>query len=80
MSPRVGRIKPYTVEEIRKASCVGCGRKSRHQWNCCANDNRWIPVCIECDVALNEMTLAFFRVPKRASLLATYRKRQARSA
>lgn len=73
---RVGRIRPYSQDEIRRAPCAGCGaRNSLHQWNCCANDNRWMPVCLDCDVALNEMALAFFRVKGRAALMMRYRRR-----
>jgi hypothetical protein len=71
-----GRIRPYTIEEFRKfVPCAGCGKRSVHQWSCCANYQRKIPVCLDCDIALNEMALAFFRAPGRVKLLANYRRR-----
>lgn len=79
---RIGRVKAYTVNEMRggKVRCAGCGRPAVHQWSCCANDHRFVAVCLECDFALNEMALAFFRVPGRAALMARYRRRERRGA
>lgn len=70
----IGRDKPYTRAEIRKVKCQ-CGKLSRYQWNCCALDNRWVALCKDCDLAMNEMVLAFFRVKGRAKLMDKYRKR-----
>jgi len=70
----IGRKKPYTERGIGRVRCV-CGKSAAYQWNCCAIDNRWVPVCTDCDVAMNEMVLAFFRVPNRADLMEIYRKR-----
>lgn len=80
MPRRVGRLRPYTVEEFqkKKVPCAGCGGRSVHQWSCCSNDHRKIPVCLDCDMALNEMALAFFRVPGRDRLMARYRRREMR--
>lgn len=68
----IGRKKPYTEAEIMRQRCP-CLRRASHQWNCCAIGNRWVPVCDDCDIGLNEMVLAFFRVPDRAALLTKYR-------
>jgi len=74
---RIGRKQPYTDDEIKGVACCGCGKlESVHQWNCCANDNRWMAVCLDCDIALNEMSLAFFRVPGREMLMHRYRRRE----
>lgn len=77
MTRRVGRKAPYTQAEIRQVKCR-CGKRGAFQWNCCANDNRWVAVCVDCDVALNEMALAFFRVPGREFLMARYRRKVGR--
>lgn len=69
-----GRKRPYTATEIASVKCR-CGGRGRFQWNCCANGNRWIAVCAACDIALNEMALAFFRVPDRVKLMARYRRK-----
>lgn len=71
----VGRKRPYTVGEIVKRQCITCGAQAKYQWQCCANGNRWLPVCRACDIALNEAALAVMRVPGRAVLLARYRRR-----
>ena len=73
---KVGRKKPYTNEEIAELPCVGCGQPAVHQWNCCANENRWMAICLNCDVALNEIFLAFIRMPGRHKTLKRYRDQQ----
>lgn len=70
-----GRKRPYTIAEIAQKRCVACGHQARYQWQCCANGNRWLPLCRQCDVALNEAALAIMRVPGRAKMLAAYRRR-----
>lgn len=75
----IGRRKPYTTIGIRRLRCQRCKRRRAvHQWNCCANDNRWVPICIECDIALNRLALRFMKIPGAARLLARY-ARQARA-
>lgn len=77
----VGRLRPYTVEEMKRGvTCAGCGGRAVHQWDCCANDHRKIPVCLDCDFALNEVALAFFRVKRRDRMMAKYRRRELRKA
>lgn len=70
----IGRAKPYTCEQMKRARCR-CGKRAAHQWSCCSLDHRYVAVCLDCDVALNETVLAFFRVPGRARILARYRRR-----
>lgn len=72
----VGRRKPYTAEGIKRVPCFRHPkRKALHQWNCCANGNRWIPICLECDVALNAAALRWFGVKNRAALMAAYKNK-----
>lgn len=69
-----GRRKPYTALGIARVHCFRHPtRKAVHQWNCCANGNRWIPICLQCDVDLNRMVLRWFRLPGRHALMAKYR-------
>ena len=70
-----GRSRAYTTEEIEKTSCCACTAKAVHQWKCCANGNRYLPICIDCDVDLNEMVLMLMRVPNRTRLMAAYRRK-----
>lgn len=69
-----GRKKPYTRLGIVRMKCQRCGDKAVFQWNCCANGNRWLPVCEACDIALNKMAMEFFRLPNRKQLLRRYEK------
>lgn len=68
----VGRRQPYTARGIGRVPCRRCGAPSFHQWQVCANGNRWLGVCVACDVALNRVALEFMRVPNAEALLATY--------
>ena len=72
---RVGRRKPYTAIGIRRLKCVRCGQRAEHQWDCCANGNRKVPVCLDCDVRLNAVVLAFMRIPGHARLMRVYRRK-----
>jgi hypothetical protein len=50
------RRKPYTEIGVRRLKCFRCGQRAEHQWNVCA-DGCHRPICVECDVALNELVL-----------------------
>lgn len=73
---RIGRRKPYTASGIRRLKCQRCGERAYAQWDCCANDNLKVPVCLDCDIELNRLALEFFRIPERVMLLAIYIDRQ----
>ena len=70
-----GRKKPYTEIGIQRVPCARCGKPSFHQWQACANNRRYVAVCIECDVTVNEVVLNFFKIAGRRSLLAQYKKK-----
>lgn len=70
----MGRKHRYSAIGIARRKCASCGKPARYQWNCCANGNRWVPVCGKCDVEMNEMFLRFVRHPFRGALMARYRK------
>lgn len=71
---RLGRKKPYTIIGISRIPCARCGERSDSQWQICANHNRYLGVCILCDVELNEVVLEFFGLSRRKSLMKAYRK------
>ncbi len=75
---RIGRAQPYTELEIRRQTCgvEGCTNKAKHQWQCCATGNRWIPVCAHHDVELNDLVLNWMGHPDRGALMRKYRKRE----
>ena len=62
------RCKPYTELGLSRVPCERCGAPSANQWQICATGNKWAGVCVKCDVALNEMVVAFMGLPK---ILAT---------
>jgi hypothetical protein len=70
-----GRKKPYTQIGISRVPCSRCAKPSRFQWQVCANDNRWLGVCTDCDIELNRVALDFMRVPNGEALLAAYEAR-----
>ena len=68
----IGRREPYTQIGIRRLKCQRCGKQAESQWQCCANGNRWLPVCERCDIDLNGAVLRFFKIKNRGPLLAQY--------
>lgn len=53
------RKEPYTENGIKRTKCFRCGGKASQQWNVCADNNIYRPICIECDIKLNELVLKF---------------------
>ena len=68
----IGRRKPYTEIGIGRKKCNRCGAPAVHQWNCCANGNRYVPLCLECDVELNRLAVEFMRLPGGKKLMRRY--------
>jgi hypothetical protein len=74
---RVGN--PYTSIGVRRLKCWRCRkRRAVHQWQICADGNRWRPICERCDVALNALVLRFMRDPDAARKAKRYGERVAR--
>jgi hypothetical protein len=69
----VGRRRPYTAIGIGRKKCCRCGEKAVYQWNCCANGNWWVPLCVKCDVAINRVMLRFMRHPNERLLMERYK-------
>ncbi len=69
---RSGRRKPYTEVGVRRKSCSRCGKPASTQWQCCANESRWSPLCAQCDVRLNEIAVRFMRLLGAETLLRRY--------
>ncbi len=67
-----GRRKPYTEIGIRRLNCQRCGEPAVHQWQVCANDNRYLPICLACDIDLNRVALDFMRVDNADELMERY--------
>ena len=72
---RHGRKEPYTVLELRKRTCVRCGRRPQQQWAACADDNVWRPMCNDCDILLNLLVLVFMGDPAAVAKVIAYQER-----
>jgi hypothetical protein len=60
---RNGRREPYTAIGIKRLPCVRCGGKAVHQWQICADNRLYRPMCLECDIALNRLVLEWIGDP-----------------
>lgn len=69
---RAGRKEPYTDRGIERMKCVRCGAKAMFQWNACADDNLWRPICLDCDIELNRMVLEWMGDADAAVKVARY--------
>jgi hypothetical protein len=72
------RRKPYTEAGIRRMPCFRCGQPAEYQWQVCADNNVYRPICAECDIALNTLVLMFMRDPDRDQKMKEYVKRVAK--
>jgi hypothetical protein len=70
----VERREPYTVVGIRRLACIRCGGAAEEQWQICADRNRFRPICLPCDVALNRLVLEFMRHPNVEDVMQRYTK------
>ncbi len=62
------RRKRYTRLGLLRVPCERCGAPSAYQWQICATGNKWAGVCAECDVALNEVVIAFMGLPQHLAV------------
>lgn len=72
---RAGSKEPYTMEEIEKLQCVRCGKPAVFQWNACADENLYRPLCPPCDITLNQLILKYMRDPKWEKKLFRYQRK-----
>lgn len=71
------RTTPYTSAGIKRVDCFRkCGRKASAQWRVCADHNIYRPLCTECDIELNRLTLDFMKYPDAEKVMAEYVLRQ----
>jgi hypothetical protein len=69
------RTQPYTAIGIRRVLCVRCGDPAVHQWQVCADGNHHRALCLECDIALNALVLAWANDPNAAAKMISYEAR-----
>ena len=68
------RKKPYTEIGIRRLKCFRCGGEPTQQWQICSDSNQYRPICIDCDVALNELVLKFMGIKDWKKKIKKYKK------
>lgn len=66
------RKKPYTEIGITRLKCIRCGNPAEVQWQICADNNNYRPLCLDCDIALNRVVLRFMRHPHREHMANEY--------
>jgi len=69
-----GRKKPYTEIGIERLPCFRCGHPAYHQWQICADNNLYRPLCLECDIALNKLVLEWFGFENVDKKIKTYKE------
>lgn len=72
--PRQGRRKPYTVRGIRTRYCYRCGDQAEYQWQACADNRLFRPLCVRCDVELNALVLRWMEDPDAEDKIRHYAK------
>lgn len=71
----MSRKKPYTQIGMLRLKCFRCGAPAVHQWQVCSDGNVYRPLCLACDIGLNDAALRYMRHPRRRQLIAAYRKK-----
>ena len=64
--------RPYAVYELSAVDCFRCGMPATTQWQVCADNNTYRPLCRSCDLDLNAMVLEWMGHPDQARLMARY--------
>lgn len=67
------RKTPYTEIGIKRLQCFRCGKQANQQWQICADDNQYRPICDECDIELNDLVIDFMGFTNSDELKRRYR-------
>ena len=70
------RKQPYTAAGIKRVPCVRCGSPAVHQWQVCADLNRYRALCLDCDIQLNRLVLTWAKDPAAPAKVLSYAKKQ----
>lgn len=73
-----GRKQPYTAIGVRRLKCVRCGAPAVHQWQICSDGNLYRPICMDCDIGLNELAMRYMFGLRRERALSEYRRKLVR--
>ena len=69
------RTKPYTQIGIKRLKCFRCNNKASFQWNICSDNNLFRPICLDCDIELNELVLKFMNFTDWKEKIEKYRRK-----
>jgi len=69
-----GRKRPYTAIGIKRCKCVRCGKPAHAEWQACADGRLHRPLCIQCDIELNEMVLKWIGFPDWEEKMRKYKE------
>jgi DTW domain-containing protein YfiP len=69
------RTKPYTAQGIKRKKCIRCGKQASYQWNICSLGKSYWPVCITCDILLNELVLDWLKWTDRKEIIKKYKEK-----
>jgi late competence protein required for DNA uptake (superfamily II DNA/RNA helicase) len=72
-----GRKEPYTALGIKRLKCFRCGNKASEQWQICSDGNVYRPICVECDIALNEIVLKWMGFEDAEEKMIRYKEGKA---
>lgn len=70
----MARLTPYTELGIKRLKCFRCDNKASQQWQICADDNIYRPICAQCDIELNVLVMDFMKVPDIDDKIQQYKK------
>jgi len=69
---KLGRKIPYTEIGIGRKRCIRCKAKAEFQWQICALDNLYSPICRDCDISLNKLVLEFMGIANASKIITDY--------
>lgn len=69
------RRKPYTEIGISRLKCFRCGGKPSQQWNICSDNNVYRPICLDCDILLNEVVLKWMGFKDHQKKMKVYKNK-----
>ena len=67
-----GRKTPYTEIGIKRIPCFRCGKPAAFQWQVCADNRLYRPICADCDIELNRLVLEWMNYPNVEIVLSLY--------
>ena len=71
------RDRKYSDSMLKKTKCCvdGCTNMSRYQWSICACGGKWMPMCSDHDLEINQMVLEWSQIKGWKGKLQKYRSR-----